>query len=146
VLLGCGCLSIVAAGAVALVVVNWSTLEGVFRSASAGMSELFAVRAALQEEYDTAEVAVLSRRHMKVPEPILVVRMVNPPFLSLVPSGKERDKALEVARFAHDKLKNPASYGSFEVTFTRRVSLGASASMNQVFTFSAAELESGDVR
>jgi hypothetical protein len=105
------------------------------------MSELFAVRAALQDEYQTSEVAVLTRRHTKSPEPILVVRMVNPPFLNLVPSGREREKAREVARFARDKLKDPRSYGSFEVTFTRQATLGVTASVNQVFTFTADELE-----
>jgi hypothetical protein len=128
------------------VIINWSTLEGMYRRAAAGMSELFAVRAALQAEYKTPQVAVLSRRHTKEPDPILVVRMVNPPFLSLVPSGRERDKAREVAQFARDRLKSPDSYGAFEVTFTRQVSFGGTASVNQVFRFRPDELGPRDGR
>jgi hypothetical protein len=139
--LGCGCLTVLGVGIGALVIANWAAVEEAFRGASAAMSELFAVRAALQQEYRTAQVTVMARRHARADKPVLVVRMVNPPFLTGFPSGREREKAREIARFARDRLKDPTAYGAFDVVLTKGATVGISASVNQVFTFKPNELD-----
>lgn len=136
-LVGCGCVAIAVVVLAVLLAYNWPAISGLYARAAASMAELSGVQSALQEEYETPQVAVLWR---SAPSPALVVRMTNPPFLKELALEDAEPKAREVASSARAHMREPGSVPMVEVALTKQSGFGVTVSTSRVFRFTGSDL------
>jgi hypothetical protein len=140
-LIGCGVVLVPAAAVALLVARNWSTLSGVYHSATTALSELMAVQKVVESRYGGL-VKVMSKHQSGVSEPILSITLVNPSLLDRLdpggPAGKQA--ALEIAACGRDALPPSSAYENYEVVLMRQRGVGLTFGQNWVFRFRARDL------
>jgi hypothetical protein len=140
VLVGCGGILAVGAGLGTLLALNWERIRAIYGSVSSTFTELQAVRSAVQSTFKTDDVFVQKMHRLGVPAPILVVQLVNPPFLKELPDEGLRAKAVEVATIARSACSSSLAFDNYEIVFVSKHGFGVTLSYTRRFALKAADL------
>jgi hypothetical protein len=142
VLIRCGVVLALGAGAAAPVALNWTKVSTFYHQAITTFADLRSVQTALQAKYHTKDLSVQAKRRSAVPGPILSVNFINPPFLkdSDVAGKSRRSAALGVATTARDALSPQGEYDHYEIAFTQQLNVGITISRSENYVFRFSEL------
>ena len=148
--LGLGVLALGIATTVTIAIANLEGLRSAYQSTTATLSELQAVRAAIQTAYDAPNVSVVtghvltSSEEGRLSATMLNLEVVNPPFLEELPPGEFESKALEIAMLARESHPSPEIFDGYAVVLTRRTGFLFTIGTRRRFSFRPEDLSSGE--
>jgi hypothetical protein len=146
VLVGSGCLALSGIVCATLLALNWSRVDQLYQRASGTVTDVLAIQRALQSRYRTSEVTVGWRQRHGTANSILVVQLVNPPFLEGLAFEDARPQAQEIALVARGKLRDPAAASVVEVQLTKSAGFGVRIATKRIFRFAFDELAERDAK
>lgn len=142
---GGGCLGVILLVAGVTLYLNWERIQSAYRANAATLSELQSVRGAIQEAFDTPVVGVVVKRqissNLNLPNAILSIELVNPPFLGDMEEAALEAKAREVAALAKRRHPSPEDFDVYEVVFTSRKGFVVTLGSRHHFAFRREDLD-----
>jgi hypothetical protein len=130
----------------ATVILNWERVRTAYQSTVASLSEMQTVRTAIQTRYDTPSVSVLTKRLFTqssgagLPNRVLSIELVNPPFLKNLAEDELENKARDIAIDARAAHPSPSDFDTYEVVLTSQTGAVVTTGFKHRFVFRSDEL------
>jgi len=144
--IGLGCLAMVIILIGATVILNWERIRTAYQSTVASLSDLQTVRTAIQTRYDTPNVVVLTKQLLTqpsgagLPNRVLRIELVNPPFLKNLAEDELENKARNIAIDARTAHPSPGNFDGYEVVLTNQSAGVVTSGLKHRFVFRSDEL------